>query len=353
MCGIWVAIARRLGLQASLCNFPGQILVTVQGHEPGSWADRRVTTSGGPGTEIDFPHWVDVFAMDVRTITADQLPVRLGRPRDWTIPSGTYDSHLAPADVKAIVQRTASNIAVSLRTHAHSLPQGDVLNSCQAAALAFIACHRPTAADRTGAEMDGTETAMLSTGLRWLAQTANMDESAWLDADLIQTALNQTKDVAAVEDERDELRRAFEARMAHDEERSSAKLECVEAMASGKMHPVGTLMRHAKYGYVCAHSTCSNDCTEADAGRRGIVCGGDTVCRQSQEWMRAMNIDELADGRDQPFYQYAPSRRSAVHGSLMAGWLCSVLNSAGGSTYVANENVVASFLSTSSSRLFS
>lgn len=251
LCGIWVAIARRLGIRASLCNFPGQILVTVQGHEPGSWADRRVSTTGRPGSDVEFPHWVDVFAMQARTIETHQLPEHLGRPNDWAVPPGVFDSQLAPAEVKAIVLRTASNIAVSLRTHAHSLPQSDVLDSCQAAALAFIACNRPlsTGTDQAGAGMDHSAEGLLSTGLRWLAQTSSMDESVWLDRELVETSLRQT-DIPTMAEAREELRQSLEVRVAYDRERSSAKLECVEAMASGRMQPVGTLMRHAKYGYV-------------------------------------------------------------------------------------------------------
>lgn len=250
MCAIWVSLARRLGLLASLCNFPGQIMVVVEGHEPHSWAERTLR-----GRELEFPHWVDVFAMDVKTMEARDLPARLGRPSDWAIPPSVYDSQLAPADVKAIVQRTASNIAVSLRTHAHSMPQSDVLHSCQAAAFAFIACNRspPSSSPDSSPELSDNARAVLSTGLRWLAQTANMDDSVYLDASIVEMALERA-DFEVLEEDRRELREAVEERRRKDGEREGAKMECVEAMGTGRMFAVGTLMRHAKYGYVCARS---------------------------------------------------------------------------------------------------
>lgn len=59
--------------------------------------------------------------------------------------------------------------------------------------------------------------------------------------------------------------------------------------------------------------------------------------------MQAMHIDDLPDGRNQPFYQCATGYLSMVRPRLTPSFH-SVLNSAGGSTYVAHENVMASFL---------
>ena len=69
---------------------------------------------------------------------------------------------------------------------------------------------------------------------------------------------------------------------------------------------LGDVMEHAKYGY------------------RGVVVGFDDVCMQTDEWIEAMGVDRLADGRQQPFYHVLVDERDRK-GDVI--------------TYVAQENV--------------
>ena len=47
---------------------------------------------------------------------------------------------------------------------------------------------------------------------------------------------------------------------------------------------VGQCLRHRKFGY------------------RGVIVGWDAVCMQPEEWCETMKVDELPQGRAQPFY---------------------------------------------------
>jgi hypothetical protein len=38
-------------------------------------------------------------------------------------------------------------------------------------------------------------------------------------------------------------------------------------------------------------------------GYRGVICGMDPLCCESEEWMSAVAVEELPRGRNQPFYQ--------------------------------------------------
>ena len=38
-------------------------------------------------------------------------------------------------------------------------------------------------------------------------------------------------------------------------------------------------------------------------GYRGVICGMDPLCCESEEWMNAVGVEELPRGRNQPFYQ--------------------------------------------------
>jgi len=61
-------------------------------------------------------------------------------------------------------------------------------------------------------------------------------------------------------------------------------------------------------------------------GYRGVVCGMDPLCCESDEWAAAVGVDSLPRGRNQPFYQVLVDIQEEP--SVMV-------------TYVAEENLVA------------
>lgn len=61
-------------------------------------------------------------------------------------------------------------------------------------------------------------------------------------------------------------------------------------------------------------------------GYRGVVCGMDPVCCESDQWAETAGVDELPRGRNQPFYQVLVDVREEP--SVMV-------------TYVAEDNLVA------------
>jgi len=58
---------------------------------------------------------------------------------------------------------------------------------------------------------------------------------------------------------------------------------------------------------------------------RGVIIGFDPTCQQSESWIRAMSVDSLKYGRDQPFYHVVPDTRDRPGAQI---------------TYVAQENIV-------------
>jgi hemimethylated DNA binding protein len=58
---------------------------------------------------------------------------------------------------------------------------------------------------------------------------------------------------------------------------------------------------------------------------RGVIIGADPSCKQTEAWIRQMNVDSLEHGRNQPFYHVLPDTRDRPGAQVM---------------YVAQENVV-------------
>ena len=72
------------------------------------------------------------------------------------------------------------------------------------------------------------------------------------------------------------------------------------------MYDVGMLLQHKSSGY------------------RGVIVGYDKACRQSEEWITKMGVDNLHGGRSQPFYHVLVDRRDRPNDQV---------------TYVAEENI--------------
>lgn len=70
---------------------------------------------------------------------------------------------------------------------------------------------------------------------------------------------------------------------------------------------LGQVVVHRKFGY------------------RGVVVGYDSACMQDDEWCTTMRVDELSNGRQQPFYHVLVDRRDRPGEQI---------------TYVAEENAV-------------
>lgn len=72
----------------------------------------------------------------------------------------------------------------------------------------------------------------------------------------------------------------------------------------------GQQVRHLKYNY------------------RGVIVGWDSVCIQSREWMKIMNVESLTHGTGQPFYHVLVDVRDRTDGQT---------------TYAAQENLTEIF----------
>ena len=45
---------------------------------------------------------------------------------------------------------------------------------------------------------------------------------------------------------------------------------------------------------------------------RGVIIGFDRSCKQTDAWVRSMNVDNLKHGRHQPFYHVLPDARDRL-----------------------------------------
>ena len=83
--------------------------------------------------------------------------------------------------------------------------------------------------------------------------------------------------------------------------------DLTEQAEDGSLFDLGQCIRHKKHNY------------------RGVVVGWDDVCKQPEEWCRAMNVDALSGGRSQPFYHVLVDRRDRPGAQT---------------TYVAQQNIL-------------
>ncbi|XP_074292202.1 clp protease adapter protein ClpF, chloroplastic [Silene latifolia] len=96
-----------------------------------------------------------------------------------------------------------------------------------------------------------------------------------------------------------------------------AKLEAESLEASAKALAYGKVQFAFRLGQKLRHKI---------FGYRGVICGMDPVCCESNDWMETANVQSLSKGSNQPFYQVLVDVREDA--DLLV-------------TYVAEENLIA------------
>ncbi|KAI0095086.1 hypothetical protein BDY19DRAFT_65140 [Irpex rosettiformis] len=237
---VFVAVARRLGIDATPANFPGVVQAHIRPPDPSEQPrllDMRTTEPPMPIPD---------------EVTLQDLP---------DVPPQA-DALTGPASASAMISRASNNIIMFMRyerTHGENIPMQWSLEAHEAAFYA-TSC--------------------------WVVMESQADqlipcppESKPLD--VVAVVLD------AVCPALDEIPRNVVSTYCYrmlevDEEK--AKDVAYRSMFPEVKHFVGLLFKHKRYNYAAC------------------IFGWDPVCKQSRAWIAEMNVESLPNGRNQPFY---------------------------------------------------
>lgn len=326
---IFCCIARRLGMDAQPCGFPGHVLAIV---------------SAPPGYNLDGEHSSDVTreAMYLDPFSnADELPVAQLRAQlaDMGAPAARFNQFMEPLSVDQMVVRTAANISHLPRNNPMALrSMSMVIRSAAPEALTFhcLGSDADSVLSTTLYPARATYAAAWALliaprqdslplrrallgdiGDRLNAFLRAFEPDFRLDMPLITRYIipllsRLPRDTNADVDAEDHAIHLDQAGQdfLHDYMRHVVEEDNVSPVPSPRLgvpetdqvrYRVGQIFRHGRYNY------------------HGAITGWDTQCRASDDWIRQMNVDHLSQGRKQCFYH--------------------VVADDGSTRYVAEENI--------------
>jgi len=125
----------------------------------------------------------------------------------------------------------------------------------------------------------------------------------------IQLAITKKKMETAAEEQRFQDAAKFRDRLEVLRlEQRCMDVQHKQALRDSICHRLGSLMTHKAYKY------------------KGVIFGVHHFCQASESWIQTMRVDQLPNGRHQPFYQILVDERDRPDGRI---------------TYVAQENIAA------------
>ena len=269
---IFSAVARRLGVEADPCSFPGHIHLVIRA-PPDQSLDGEQKQASSSSSEAD-SMYMDPFKPGVE-VSEDFLRQVLSREG---IPLDQHASALRPATAHELVSRTGRNILTSINQLGSLVPQGAVPIDHEQASYAMlwsalvcsnvdmaVAARRQIIVRMACALIDHIRTsapwdvALLDlvwptpeTGMRWIAEIESVL------GDLRNSDL-QPKTPCP---------RGGDGLAAHEDVK----------------YRVGHYIRHRHYHY------------------QGFIVGWDAHCKASEEWKQQMRVMSLSGGAAQPFY---------------------------------------------------
>lgn len=263
---IYCCVARRLGLDASLCGFPFHVLAIIKSTVLDGRADR--------GTSDTVPMYMDPFQSDHELLVEDLQSQLL----TMGVAISDHEALLDAASTVDIVRRTAWNIIASVQTiprnrSDHMRPNSsfpDIESSFYGAlwALTLLPDDNPMAPN-----VQQT---------RYLPYIMNhLEKHFSLDLRLIEDyILPLSQNLAHYE----QLRDTIEEMRTSDTMRKPVKRRIPETSRNVR-YRIGQVFRHKRYNY------------------QAVITGWDIECVATENWISQMGIDNLARGRQQSFYQ--------------------------------------------------
>lgn len=266
-CAIFCYVARKYGLDASLCGFPLHIVVIIRSSDMVD-LDGRPLSTGSPRDEM----YMDPYRNSSETSIADlrsQLQYIVSQPQH-------HASFLQPASTIDIITRCARNIRNSAENAADSYTSPIDLDSVKyAGAWAHI--------------LFGTPPLSAASTVR---PPLNILREV-LPALLEQFVTNFTSDIALVEkytvplfrglDEYEPLREAMRSMRVTDKKSKQARRRDTLERQNVR-YTVGEVFQHKRYGYY------------------GAIIGWDVKCEAGSEWEQHNAVSRLTKGPAQSFY---------------------------------------------------
>ncbi|KAK9301059.1 hypothetical protein QLX08_006403 [Tetragonisca angustula] len=241
---VFESVARRLGVHCEPVNFPSHFLLR--------WKERY-----GPGFKDTENFYIDVFNHG-HFVTKESCPRVGGVSR---CPIEKYNVHEAATAIE-VVTRIANNLEVAARQHTHINDRTARLRSV----LELRYMIQPDA------------NIILQLGRIYISQYMDLTE-------LVKILENMQQDLELISrGQANIILQTFQTL-----QRCQKKLQPEEEVKPKRRVPsvkyaIGLIMTHRIHGYFC------------------VITGWDPRCMASTEWMNEMNVDELDQGANQPFY---------------------------------------------------
>lgn len=272
---IYCLVAKRLGLNASCCSYPNKVLAMV-----------NVDESYPESSQGNEPLYLDPHE-GIMEIPVSRLKNQLSA---WGVPHHQHAEFLGPATTISLVRRIGKNIEASLQDRPDGsqvltnpdpratrlLGRTDISTWLEPARAAYALCWTalifPDANHRTMLDLRIPLTRVASQ----IQQLHRQDIFLLHKLTPHLPELLDPKFVSDIADEILELDSA--APVVHH--RSELPLD----ERNKVLYRVGHVLKHRRYGYFA------------------VVTGWDSVCRATSDWISQMRVDELPQGRHQPFY---------------------------------------------------
>lgn len=268
---IYCAVARRLGVNAKPSNFPMHVHVVIEA-PANETLDGQLKASPLPGVEQE-PELMHIDPWRSSTeVSRSELTTRLSQ---MGAPAAQHAHHLGATSTLEIVNRTGRNIMNSVqhvRDHfrgtRHPVSDPDVEGAWYAMLWSMVLLGQPTHAGTMHTRRQC---------LPYLIEHWQMHFPE--DLGLIRDVLAP---MFQGEGEQDAFGRIIET--AHASDRNKPAPSPRTAAASGVQFRIGQHFRHKRYLY------------------QGVIVGWDVRCGAEPRWIQQMRVDDLPQGREQPFY---------------------------------------------------
>ncbi|KAL9057844.1 MAG: hypothetical protein Q9162_002074 [Coniocarpon cinnabarinum] len=318
---IYCAVARRVGLNANLINYPGHIYVVVT-PDPDSQTDLDNQSidqahKRQPHLEDEYYMYLDSYSSSRETSSAT-LKERLLRMH---FPEEVRRECLRPAvdGVKTMLVRMSNNLAHVTEymesDYTRVFTNLDDQSGFMPPSVLEAATLTPTAIEIGDRD--------ILTHTRNIIRMVTLDESFdsysyeltnattnFLDFRFFSLGTARSVILPLLSPDTDGRRRLEHTLIRYAQldaqprtpKRWSDTIHISKDPGRHPVYRVGTYFEHRRFGYL------------------GLIIGWDVKCSSHEEWIRQMHVDDLPRGRHQPFYN--------------------VLDTHGGQRYVAEENIV-------------
>ena len=300
---IFCSVARRLGLHASLCNFPLHIVCQVSAADDRS-LDHRPTSDSAPQ---GIPLAQRVMFMDPFRTSEEVSRTSLESQLDLTgVPRNQHESCLTTMSTKALLVRTSRKIVLSLRELNNGARLQRVLTSPTRSLLPpSVDPVSPTHLDCTtamyfimilnlifvrdglleGFDVVANMSSLIRSMRHYTTDGALMNEY-FLPLALRNEGPNHAARylVSTLRTVGDEETAVPLPKRRNEGSLVGATRVSVYSAGNPPAYCVGDLFVHRRYGY------------------QGAITGWDVRCEAGERWVLRMGVDQLPNGRNQSFY---------------------------------------------------